>query len=115
MERKKGWQGWGMRYREMVKAKGLTLAKVAEKMDMAESTLRSWTNANRSIKLHLFVRICEAAGLDPAVVLFAGQVDEDFLDIGEAWRHAQGHERESLILSAEAILARHGIARRRAL
>src|SRR5574341_1313006 len=109
-----GWEGWPARYKSMVRAKQLKLSDVAERAGVAVSTVRSWTNANRNIKLHWFFTLCKAADVDPAVVLFGGQVDKDFLDIGEAWRHAESHERESFILAAEAILARHGIARRRA-
>ena len=106
---------WGRRFRNALKAKQMTLAEVAEKLDQATSTVRSWTNSNRNIKLHDFFRLCAAAGLDPAVVLFSNQGDhQEFLTIGEAWRQADQTGREALLLTAEGILGRREGGRRHA-
>jgi transcriptional regulator with XRE-family HTH domain len=64
------WKSWGRRFRIQIKEKGKNLAKVAERMDLAESTIRSWTNGTREINLSDFFRLCEAGGVDPAHVLF---------------------------------------------
>lgn len=53
-----------------MKEKKLSLAGVSEKMGMAESTLRSWTNGTREINLSDFFKLCAAAQLNPAQVLF---------------------------------------------
>lgn len=104
--------GWGMRFRKAAYAKGWTLAKLAEKLPgekpgqpMAESTLRSWTNGNRDVNLKDFVTLCNAAGLDPAVVLFGGNVDQEFLLIGEAWIRANRMQKQVMLLTAKGILA----------
>lgn len=99
---------WARRFREALKAQESSLAKVAEKMGVAESTVRSWTNGHRDINLDDFLRLCNAAEVDAAVILFADQVDNKFLAVGEAWGKATKEERESLTLMAEAIIARHG-------
>jgi transcriptional regulator with XRE-family HTH domain len=78
-------RGWGLRFRTFIRAKGLNLSAIAEKMGLAESTIRSWTNGTRDVNLSDFLRLCRAAGLDPASVLFADEVDPRFLSIGEAW------------------------------
>jgi transcriptional regulator with XRE-family HTH domain len=77
--------GWGLRFRQFAKAKELSLAQIAEKLDLSESAVRHWTNGTRDINLSDFLLLCRAAGLDPATVLFAGKVDPKFLSIGEAW------------------------------
>lgn len=102
---------WGSRFREALKAQKSNLRKVAENMDVAESTVRSWTNGHRDINLNDFLRLCDAAALDPAVILFADQVDSKFMAVGEAWNQATKEERESLALMAEAIIARRGSQR----
>ena len=67
------WRAWGKRFRVQAKEKGKTLAQVGERMDLAESTIRSWTNGHREINLTDFFRLCEAAEVDAAHVLF-GQI-----------------------------------------
>lgn len=93
---------WGSRFRLGLKAKKLTTGQVAEKMDLAESSVRSWLNGNREINLSDFFLLCDAAGLDPATVLFAGQVDPRFLEIGRVWAGADERGRELLMVAAEA-------------
>lgn len=97
--------GWGARFREYLRAKESNLAKIAEKMNLAESTLRSWTNGTRDINLSDFLLLCKKADLDPATVLFAGKVDDKFLLIGEAWNRATPEQRGYLLTTARGILA----------
>lgn len=66
----RAWLDWGNRFRTQIKEKSRTLAQVAEKMNRAESTLRSWTNGTREINLLEFFQLCEAAEVDAAAVLF---------------------------------------------
>ena len=102
---------WGRRFREGSKRKGLNLRQIAERMDLAESTVRSWTNGNRDINLTDFLKLCEAAGLDPAVTLFAGRTDEKFLLVGEAWGKADPTQRGVLWTAAKGILAEYNASR----
>lgn len=102
---------WGPRFRAHLKAKGKTLAQVAEAIGRAESTVRSWTNGTREINLGEFIDLCKAAGLDAALVLFTGRVDAKFLEIGEAWRDADEREREAFLIVAEGIRAKYATAR----
>lgn len=54
-------------------------------MDMAESTLRSWTNNTRDINLKDFFALCDAADLDPVQVLFGriGLTQEQKARVGD--------------------------------
>ena len=106
--------GWGQRFRDQARAKGLSLADVAEKLDLAESTVRSWTNGTRDINLTDFIELCDAAGLDHAMILFAGKVDAKFLAIGEAWTKATPEQRGVLWTAAQGILAQHDASKRSA-
>lgn len=105
--------GWGPRFREMARAKGLNLAKLAERMGLAESALRHWTNGTREVNLTDFLHLCASADLDPATILFAGKVDEGFLKVGEAWGKADPTQRGVLRTAAEGILAQHAAIGRR--
>lgn len=62
--------GWRKRLRDGFRVKELTLAQVAERMELAESTLRSWTNGNREPNLDDFFRLCAVTELDPQETLF---------------------------------------------
>lgn len=64
------WESWGTRLRAHLKKKKSNLAKLAEKVERSEPTLRSWTNGTRQINLVDFFYICEAAEADPAIILF---------------------------------------------
>lgn len=97
--------GWGVRFRTLAKAKGFNLRQIAEKLEMSESGVRSWTNGQRAINLEDFLALCKAAGIDPAQTLFSGQVDDKFLAIGDAWLQATPLEREVLWTTAQGILA----------
>lgn len=66
------WQNWGKRFKEMAQDNGHSLASLADPMDRAESTLRSWTNGTREINLSEFFELCAAAGVNPSQVLFGG-------------------------------------------
>lgn len=68
------WEDWGRRFRVQIKEREVTLAKVAEKMGLAEVTLRSWTNGTRDANLADVFRMCEVAGVDPAIVLLGRPV-----------------------------------------
>lgn len=94
---------WGARFKRECQLARVSTRQAAEKIGQAESTVRSWINGTRQLNLTDFFRLCDAAGVNPGVVLFA--------DVGKvlsAWELAEGEERESLALMAEAILARHG-------
>lgn len=103
--------GWGPRFKRAIKAKGLNLSQIAEKLDMSESALRSWTNGHREINLDDYLRLCSVAEVDPAVVLFGDKVDEQFLAIGEAWSKADPIGRRVLWTAAQGILAQMTSAR----
>lgn len=64
------WKKWGKRLREHIREKNMNLAKLAEKLELSEATLRSWTNSTRKINLEDFFLLCRTADLDPAVILF---------------------------------------------
>lgn len=81
------------------------MAALAEKMGMSEPGINSWTNGNRNINLADFLRLCEAAGLDPAVVLFSETVDPRFLYIGEAWVKANDMQKGAFLTVAKGVLA----------
>jgi transcriptional regulator with XRE-family HTH domain len=99
--------GWGPRFRYALKAKGLTVADVAEKIGRAESSVRSWLNGNREINLSEFVELCASARLEPAAVLSDDQEGHEFLDIALAWRKSKGKhlQREVLLMAAKGILS----------
>lgn len=106
------WRNWATRFREDCRQRELSLANVAERLDMAESTIRSWTNGTREINLSDFFRLCAAAGVDPRIVLFGSEQPEQKvnpsngkLDILErAWQVASPVWKEQLLGTAEAIL-----------
>lgn len=104
MAKKAAWRDWGSRFREGCRAKKTSTRLVAGKLGLAESTVRSWINGSREINLADFIRLCEAAGLDPATVLFAGQLEPGFLAIGKAWSESDRRGRELLQVAAEAAL-----------
>lgn len=64
------WQEWGGRLREHVVDQGLKWGELAEKVGRAEVTLRKWCNGGNKINLEDFFLLCEAAGADPAHILF---------------------------------------------
>ena len=99
---------WGARFMRLLKAKHWTLAKLAPMLDLSEGALRHWTNGTRQITLTQFLQLCDAAEIDPGVVLFADKVDDKFLAIGEAWRQADNLGREVLWTAAQGILAKRG-------
>lgn len=105
--------GWGARFREQAKERGLSLGQIAGKLDLAESTVRSWTNGTRDINLADFLKLCEAAEIDAALVLFAGKVDAKFLVIGDAWSKATTDQRGVLWTAAQGILAQQNESRKR--
>lgn len=107
--------GWGQRFRDLAKERGLSLGQLAERLDRAESTVRSWTNGTRDINLSEFLELCTAAGIDPALVLFRDKVDAKFLVIGDAWSQADANEKEVFWTVAQGILARRGNGTRGAL
>ena len=102
MGKKSEWRHWGARFRNEASRKGISTREAAARVDQAESTVRSWLNGTREVNLADFVRLCDATGIDPELVLFA--------DVGKllsAWRLATNAEKESLLLMSEAILRRH--------
>ena len=120
IEAVKEWKIWGPRFRQQCRDKGLNLAKIAERLDLAESTVRSWTNGTREINLSDFFRLCSAAGIEPGEVLFAESAQnqplpdaENFLAMTEAWRYATPEWKEILLTTADAIIKQHRAARPR--
>jgi transcriptional regulator with XRE-family HTH domain len=108
----KEWKTWGPRFRQQCRDKNLNLAKIAERIGLAESTVRSWTNGTREINLSDFFRLCAAAEIEPDEVLFtysARQFPEgkEFLALSEAWRYATREWKEMLLTTADAILKHH--------
>ena len=102
MGKKLEWRHWGARFRNEASRKKISTREAALRVDQAESTVRSWLNGTREVNLADFVRLCDATGIDPELVLFA--------DVGKllaAWRVATNAEKESLLLMSEAILRRH--------
>jgi transcriptional regulator with XRE-family HTH domain len=99
--------GWGPRFRYALKAKGLTVADVAEKIGRAESSVRSWLNGNREINLSEFIELCASARLEPAAVLSDDSEGHDFINIALAWRKSKGKQlqRELLLMAAKGILS----------
>lgn len=67
---KDDWKTWGPRFKALAKENGETLATVAEKMGLAESTLRSWTNGTHDVNLADVMEMCAHADVNPALVLF---------------------------------------------
>lgn len=102
MPKKHPFTDWGHRFRRECLAAGVSTREIAGRIGQAESTVRSWINGTREINLVDFARLCDAAGVNPGVVLFP-----DSGKILSAWHLSEGEERESLVLMAEAILARH--------
>jgi len=85
MGRERTVYGWGQRFRDRAKERGFSLRQLSEALGVSESTVKSWTNGIRDINLSDFIRLCDAAGLDPAEILFADKVDTKFLAVGDAW------------------------------
>lgn len=110
---KRGWQHWGARFRDQIKGKK-TLAEIAEKMGQAESTLYSWTNGTRPIRLDDFFRLCETAEVDAVRLLFApDQHDVRLLILEAAWHKADERGKELISIAAEAAAQRHHAADKR--
>jgi transcriptional regulator with XRE-family HTH domain len=76
-EFKKWGNAWGKRYRIYLRSKNRGLKDVAEAMDLAESTLRSFTNGTRSPSLVEFLTMCQLAEADPATILFGSPTVND--------------------------------------
>lgn len=67
---KTDWRGWGKRFREHAYDNGHSLESLADTLERSAASLRHWTNGHREINLSEFFKLCEAAGVDPALVLF---------------------------------------------
>ena len=106
MGRERTTLGWGRRFRDACKQKGVSLSQVAANLELSESTVRSWTNGVRDINLSDYFRLCDAAGLDPAVILFAEKVDNKFLAVGDAWAKTDDIGRAIIEGAAQAALTR---------
>jgi len=98
------WMRWGVRFRTALKLKHLNLSKIAEALDMHESSVRSWVNGNREVNLADFFRLCDAADIDAREILFGSIVDEKLLALIEAWRHADDGGKKLLSVAANAVL-----------
>lgn len=95
------WKAWGLRFRKLIKPKGMTLAVLAGKVGKSESMLRSQTNGNRPTKLNDFFALCEAAELDPLDVLFDLGKD-DFALLRKTWINCDARGRAMILVSAGA-------------
>lgn len=100
------WQDWGTRFRHACRDKPtpLTTKDVADRLGMAESSVRSWLNGTREINLSDFFRLCDAVGIDPATVLFSGQIDPAFSLVQRAWDRAGREGKALLSIAAETAL-----------
>jgi transcriptional regulator with XRE-family HTH domain len=61
---------WGKRLRVILKKKKIRQPWIAEKMGVADSTLRSWLNGNRPIQFDDLRTICKLADVHLSLVLF---------------------------------------------
>lgn len=104
--KKPAWKDWGPRFRELSQQKGLSTRRLAESLELAESTVRSWLNGNREINLTDFFLICQVGNIDPAAVLF-GTADDNFIAISRAWAQADDQGKRLLSIAAEAVLKEH--------
>lgn len=102
MPKRKQWKEWGLRFRERIRDKKINLRTLAERLELAESTVRSWINGNREINLSDFFRLCQAGNIDPSQVLF-GTSDDNFLAIAAAWEQADDQGKNLLRIAAEAV------------
>lgn len=64
------WRGWGNRLRAHAKSRKIPLRWIAGEMELAESTIRSFTNGWRSPSLAEFFEMCRLVDADPATILF---------------------------------------------
>lgn len=60
---------WGGRLRKHIRASGKKMGEIAELMDVAESTLRSWMNGTREINLSEFEALCAICEADSCTIL----------------------------------------------
>lgn len=104
------WRDWGTRFRRACRDKQspLTTKEVAERLDMAESSVRSWLNGTREINLSDFFLLCSAAGIEPASILFAVDSDHGLSLLHRAWGRSNQQGRELLSVAAEAALRLSG-------
>ncbi len=68
---------WGKRYRVHLRSRNQKLKDIAEKMSLAEVTLRSFTNGTRSPSLIEFMTMCQLAEVEPALILFGSRTIHD--------------------------------------
>jgi transcriptional regulator with XRE-family HTH domain len=101
MARRKHWEDWGTRFRNCAREKGMSTRSLAEKIGLAESSVRSWINGTREINLTDFFQMCEVAGIDPATVLFAERNDPRLNLIGKVWVQTDERGKEVLLMAAE--------------
>ena len=117
IENVKEWKAWGIRFRQHCRAKHLSLRTISERIERAESTVRSWTNGTRDINLVDFFRLCIAAGIDRPGSLFTSGAenrpaqDKEFVALGEAWQYANSEWKATLLTAADAIIKQHRAAR----
>jgi transcriptional regulator with XRE-family HTH domain len=61
---------WRQRVRAALKAKQLSLAMVAERMELSEPTIRHWMNGTREPNFSDLLRLFAVCDLDPQATLF---------------------------------------------
>ena len=71
-----GWKQWNKRLREHIEAHGLKQGDLGAALEdaggeaVSQGAVGHWLHGRRSINLDTFFQLCEAAGADPARILF---------------------------------------------
>lgn len=102
MAKNRTWQQWGARLKIEMQAKGVTTQQIAARTGKAYSTVRGWINGSRQVNLSDFFLICNASGIDPAIVLFTKEEDAHFQTIVRAWARSDQRGKELMLVAAEA-------------
>src|SRR5687768_17083840 len=58
MGKKSVWEDWGVRFRVECRLKDISTRQLADRIGLAESSVRSWLNGTREINLADFFRLC---------------------------------------------------------
>ena len=114
------WKQWGARFRQAIADKPIPVrqAVVAERLGVADSTLRSWLNGSRDINLVDFFRICAAGDVDPRQILFEGQESTEPeegntpVTMSDAYRHTDEVGRSLIDIAVAEALQRGQRAKR---
>lgn len=64
------WDQWRLRFREHLDLHRLPLTSLVDAVGATPGAISHWLTGRREINLNDFFRLCEAAGADPATILF---------------------------------------------